>query len=63
MSYRQLKGTAPETRKKLEGKPKILKPGAKKVSKKVTASKARQDRLAKTGELDAAIDALMDFDL
>lgn len=64
MSYRQLKGTAPETKKKLEGKPKIIKPGARKVSsKKVSASKARQDRLAKTGELDAAIDALMDFDL
>ena len=64
MAYRKLKGTAPEAKKRLEGKPKVLKPGARKISNsKVSASKARAQRLAKTGDIDDGIAALMDFEL
>lgn len=63
MAYQKLQKTAPDVKKKLEGKPKILKPSAKKQKSKVSASKARAQRLAKTGDLDDAISALMDMDL
>ena len=65
MAYRDIKKAAPEASKKLEGKPQMLRGKSKAPgkSKKVTASKRRQERLAKEGSMDSAIDALMDFDL
>ena len=63
MAYRKLQESAPEAKKKLQGKPKMLKgkarPSGK--SKKVTAQKAKQDRLAKFGDLESAVDVLVDF--
>ena len=65
MAYRKIKESAPAAKKKLEGKPQMLRGKSKAPgkNKRITASKQRQARLAKEGSMDSAIDALMDFDL
>jgi hypothetical protein len=63
MAYRKLQEGAPEAKKKLQGKPKMLKGKARASgkSKKITAHKAKQDRLQKLGDIESAIDVLVDF--
>lgn len=65
MAYRKLQGSQESTKAKLEGKPKVLKPKARQsnTAKRASRDKAKHDRLSQTGDLDAAIDVLMDFDL
>jgi hypothetical protein len=63
MAYRRLQEKAPEAKKKLEGKPKMLKGKARAStkSKKVSAHKAKNDRLAKFGDLESAVSVIADF--
>ena len=65
IAYRKLMSKAPKAKEAVKGKPKVLKGGKRSnpQSKTSQGAKARADRLARTGDLDAGIAALMDFDL
>lgn len=65
IAYRKLKAKAPEVRKSVEGKPKMLR-GSKRSDPQARSArdaKAKADRLRKTGSFEAGVDALMDLDL
>lgn len=68
LEYRKLKAKAPATAQAVKAKPKLVKPvssgkRANPDAQAQNARKAKVDRLRKTGSFEAAIDALMDFDL
>lgn len=68
LEYRKLKAKAPAATQAVKAKPKLVKPvsSGKRASvdaQAKNAKKAKVDRLRKTGSFEAAIDALMDFDL
>ena len=65
VAYHKLQQAAPKAKAKMQGKPPVLK-GSKQRSpqqKDAQARKAKSDRLRKSGDLTAAVDVLMDFDL
>lgn len=65
VAYQKLQQATPKAKAKLKGKPPVLK-GSKQRSpqqRDAQARKAKSDRLRKSGDLTAAVDVLMDFDL
>ena len=65
IAYQELKSKAPKAKEAVKGKPKVMKGGKRSSpqSKTSQGAKARADRLARTGDLEAGIASLMDFDL
>lgn len=65
IAYRKLKAEQPKLKRKVEGKPPVIKPGKRKSleSRRTSARNRKKERLMRTGSMEAAVDVLMDLDL